>query len=196
MEDGSRTIIAGDRLDGASGALPHDQEIKPAHLVGQHAWLPRMFGIRKNANLPGCAHGDLERFGLSEEFSIRFLAVGGAAVVTRRDLGQLVESAFCPDERPAEHSDNIRCFRDDERQIDPSRIVSAFMQAAMWGTPETILNKLEERRAIAGGCELAPSFRFGGTSYEWVANDPKPFAKEVLPVLPLLTSTPIPQTAE
>jgi hypothetical protein len=42
-------------------------------------------------------------------------------------------------------------------------IVSAFLQAAVWGTPDYILKMFEERRAIVGDFELAISFRFGGT---------------------------------
>jgi hypothetical protein len=55
---------------------------------------------------------------------------------------------------------------------------------------------LEERRPIVGGFELAPSFRFGGTSYDWAASGLELYAKEVLPVLPSLTTTPIPPPAE
>jgi hypothetical protein len=62
-------------------------------------------------------------------------------------------------------------------------IVSAFMQAAVWGTPDRILRMFEERRKVVGAFELATSFRFGGTPYDLAESGIKLYAKEVLPVL-------------
>jgi hypothetical protein len=62
-------------------------------------------------------------------------------------------------------------------------IVSAFMEAAVWGTPDRILKKLDERRAIVGDFELATSFRFGGTPFELAEAGLRLYAKEVMPVV-------------
>jgi hypothetical protein len=57
------------------------------------------------------------------------------------------------------------------------------MEAAVWGTPDRILKKLDERRGIVGDFELATSFRFGGTPYEVAETGLRLYAKEVLPVV-------------
>jgi hypothetical protein len=62
-------------------------------------------------------------------------------------------------------------------------IVSAFMEAAVWGTPDRILRTLEERRIIVGDFELATSFRFGGTPLDLAESGLRLYAKEVLPVV-------------
>src|SRR5262249_30185871 len=69
------------------------------------------------------------------------------------------------------------------RQIGMDGIVSAFMEAAVWGTPDRILKKLDERRAVVGGFELATSFRFGGAPVELAESGLRLYAKEVLPVV-------------
>jgi len=62
-------------------------------------------------------------------------------------------------------------------------IVSAFMQAAVWGTPDRILRMMEDRRALVGDFELATSFRFGGTPYDIAERGLRLYAAEVLPVI-------------
>ena len=75
-------------------------------------------------------------------------------------------------------------------------IVSAFLQAAVWGTPDDILRMFEERRSIVGEFELAMSFRFGGTPYDFAADGLRLYAKEVLPVLHSWKKTAVAQAAE
>jgi len=53
----------------------------------------------------------------------------------------------------------------------------------VWGTPDRILRKLEERKGIVGEFELATSFRFGGTPYDLAESGLRLYAKEVLPVI-------------
>jgi len=69
------------------------------------------------------------------------------------------------------------------REIGMDGIVSAFMEAAVWGTPDRILRTLEERRTIVGEFELATSFRFGGTPFDVAESGLRLYAKEVLPVV-------------
>jgi hypothetical protein len=61
--------------------------------------------------------------------------------------------------------------------------IEGFMRAASWGTPDKILNGLQERRKLLGNFELNVCFRFGGTPYDIAERGLKLFAKEVLPVL-------------
>ena len=57
------------------------------------------------------------------------------------------------------------------------------MEAGVWGTPDRILRKLDERRAIVGEFELATSRRFGGTPFDLAESGLRLYAKEVLPVV-------------
>ena len=70
-----------------------------------------------------------------------------------------------------------------ENQTELDGIVSAFMEAAVWGTPDRILRMFEERKAIVGDFELATSFRFGGTPYDFAEEGLRLYCKEVLPVV-------------
>jgi hypothetical protein len=82
------------------------------------------------------------------------------------------------------------------KDIGMDGIVSAFMQAAVWGTPDHILKTFEERRTIVGDFELATSFRFGGTPYDLAESGLKLYAKEVLPVLHAWKQGKVAQAAE
>ena len=75
------------------------------------------------------------------------------------------------------------------REIGMDGIVSAFMEAAVWGPPDRILRKFEERRAVVGDFELATSFRFGGTPYDLAESGLRLYAKEVLPVVHAWTTS-------
>jgi hypothetical protein len=75
-------------------------------------------------------------------------------------------------------------------------IISAFLQAAVWGTPDHILKMFEERRKIVGAFELATSFRFGGIPYDLAEGRLKLDAKEVLPVLHTWNQEAVAQAAE
>jgi hypothetical protein len=69
------------------------------------------------------------------------------------------------------------------KEIGMDGIVSAFLQAAVWGSPDHILRMFEDRRSIVGDFELATSFPFGGTPFDLAASGLKLYAKEVPPVL-------------
>jgi hypothetical protein len=69
------------------------------------------------------------------------------------------------------------------RELGMDGIVSAFMEAAVWGPPDRILRKREERRALVGDFELATSFRFGGTPFDVAETGLRLYAMEVVPVV-------------
>ena len=61
--------------------------------------------------------------------------------------------------------------------------LSGFLQATAYGTPQQIIGKLAERRALIGDFEFAPAFRFGGLPQDQAVASMELFAAEVLPTL-------------
>ena len=61
--------------------------------------------------------------------------------------------------------------------------LSGFLQATAYGTPQQIIDKLAERRALIGDFEFAPAFRFGGLPQDQAVASMELFAAEVLPTL-------------
>jgi hypothetical protein len=104
-------------------------------------------------------------------------------------MGKFVESNFYHYELLGEHFANVKGYDAYAQKIALAReigmdgIVSAFMQAAVWGTPDRILRMMEDRRALVGDFELATSFRFGGTPYDIAERGLRLYADEVLPVI-------------
>ena len=104
-------------------------------------------------------------------------------------MGKFVESNFYHYELLGPHFSTVKGYDAYAQKIAMAReigmdgIVSAFMEAAVWGTPDRILRKFEERRAIVGEFELATSFASAAL--------PRPLpnpafalhAQEVLPVV-------------
>ncbi|HVQ74427.1 MAG TPA: hypothetical protein VMT79_02705 [Candidatus Binatia bacterium] len=113
----------------------------------------------------------------------------GAEAKARQYMGTFVESNFYHCELLGPHFSTVKGYDAYAQKIAMAReigmdgIVSAFMQAAVWGTPDRILRTLEARRAIVGDFELATSFRFGGTPLDLAESGLRLYAKEVLPVV-------------
>jgi alkanesulfonate monooxygenase SsuD/methylene tetrahydromethanopterin reductase-like flavin-dependent oxidoreductase (luciferase family) len=113
----------------------------------------------------------------------------GAEAKARQYMGKFVESNFYHYELLGPHFSTVKGYDAYAQKIAMAReigmdgIVSAFMEAAVWGTPDRILRKLEERRALVGDFELATSFRFGGTPFDLAESGLRLYAKEVLPVV-------------
>ena len=109
--------------------------------------------------------------------------------MARRYMGKFVESNFYRYELLGEHFSTVKGYDAYAQKIALAKelgmdgIVSAFMEAAVWGTPDRILRKLEERRGIVGAFEVATSFRFGGTPRDVAETGLRLYAKEVLPVI-------------
>jgi hypothetical protein len=109
-------------------------------------------------------------------------------------MGKFVESNFYHYELLGEHFSTVKGYDAYAQKIALAKeigmdgIVSAFMQAAVWGTPDRILRMMEERRALVGDFELATSFRFGGTPYDIAEQGLRLYAKEVVPVIKAWTT--------
>ncbi|HVY15728.1 MAG TPA: LLM class flavin-dependent oxidoreductase [Rhodopila sp.] len=158
-------------------------------MFADRPWPMRMGAINKHRALIKELHGGPELPPLLADFCVCTPTMDGAEDYARQYMGKFVESNFYHYELLGEHFSQVKGYDAYAQKIALAKeigmdgIVSAFMQAAVWGTPDHILKMFEERRAIVGDFELATSFRFGGTPYDFAERGLKLYAKEVLPVL-------------
>jgi alkanesulfonate monooxygenase SsuD/methylene tetrahydromethanopterin reductase-like flavin-dependent oxidoreductase (luciferase family) len=162
-----------------------------AHMVmfADRPWPIRMPAIETHRRLVREQHGTEARPPLLADFCVCTPGLDGAEALARRYMGKFVESNFYHYELLGEHFATVKGYDAYAQKIAMAReigmdgIVTAFMEAAVWGTPDRILRKLEERRAIVGDFELATSFRFGGIPFDLAESGLRLYAKEVLPVV-------------
>jgi alkanesulfonate monooxygenase SsuD/methylene tetrahydromethanopterin reductase-like flavin-dependent oxidoreductase (luciferase family) len=162
-----------------------------AHMVmfADRPWPMRLPAIQKHRELVRQMHGREAGPPLLADFCVCTPTMDGAEDAARRYMGKFVESNFYHYELLGPHFSQVKGYDAYAqkiamaKQIGMDGIVSAFMEAAVWGTPDRILRKLEERRALVGDFELATSFRFGGTPYDVAETGLRLYAKEVLPVV-------------
>src|SRR3954452_15391092 len=158
-------------------------------MFADRPWPMRMPAIQKHRDLVRQMHGGAELAPLLADFCVCTPTMDGAEDLARRYMGKFVESNFYHYELLGEHFSSVKGYDAYAQKIALAKeigmdgIVSAFMQAAVWGTPDRILRMMEDPRAVVGEFELATSFRFGGTPYDLAENGLKLYAKEVLPVL-------------
>jgi alkanesulfonate monooxygenase SsuD/methylene tetrahydromethanopterin reductase-like flavin-dependent oxidoreductase (luciferase family) len=69
------------------------------------------------------------------------------------------------------------------RELGKDGIVKAYIEQQVWGTPDQMLRKFEERWNFMGPYGVLCSFRFAGMPLDVGERSIKLFAKEVLPVL-------------
>lgn len=158
-------------------------------MFADRPWPLRMPGIQKHRELVRQMHGREAGPPLLADFCICTPTMDGAEDLARQYMGKFVESNFYHYELLGDHFASVKGYDAYAQKIALAKevgmdgIVSAFMEAAVWGTPERILRKFEERRALVGEFELATSFRFGGTPYALAEDGLKLYCAEVLPVL-------------
>jgi hypothetical protein len=149
----------------------------------------RMPAIQKHRQLVRELHRSAALPPLLADFCVCTPTLDGAEAIARQYMGKFVESNFYHYELLGEHFSTVKGYDAYAQKIALAReigmdgIVSAFMEAAVWGPPDRILRKLEERRALVGDFELATSFRFGGTPYDLAETGLRLYAKEVVPVV-------------
>jgi alkanesulfonate monooxygenase SsuD/methylene tetrahydromethanopterin reductase-like flavin-dependent oxidoreductase (luciferase family) len=168
-----------------------------AHMVmfADRPWPMRLPAIQKHRTLVREQHGMQARPPLLADFCVCTPTLDGAEALARQYMGKFVESNFYHYELLGPHFSTVKGYDAYAQKIALAReigmegIVSAFMEAAVWGTPERILRKLEERRGLVGDFELATSFRFGGTPYDLAETGLRLYAKEVVPVVRAWTTT-------
>jgi len=158
-------------------------------MFADRPWPMRMPAIQKHRDLVRERHGKEAGPPLLADFCVCTPTMDGAEEKARRYMGKFVESNFYHYELLGPHFSTVKGYDAYAQKIAMAReigmdgIVSAFMQAAVWGTPDRILRTLEDRRGLVGAFELATSFRFGGTPYDLAESGLRLYAKEVLPVV-------------
>jgi alkanesulfonate monooxygenase SsuD/methylene tetrahydromethanopterin reductase-like flavin-dependent oxidoreductase (luciferase family) len=158
-------------------------------MFADRPWPIRMPAISRHRELVRQMHGVDASPPLLADFCVCTPTMDGAEEKARRYMGKFVESNFYHYELLGEHFTTVKGYDAYAQKIALAKelgmdgIVTAFMEAAVWGTPDRILRKLEERRAIVGDFEVATSFRFGGTPMEVAETGLRLYAKEVLPVV-------------
>jgi len=158
-------------------------------MFADRPWPMRMPAIQKHRDMIRQLHGHDAAPPLLADFCVCTPTLDGAEDKARRYMGKFVESNFYHYELLGEHFSQVKGYDAYAQKIALAKeigmegIVSAFMQAAVWGTPDRILRTFEERRSVVGDFELATSFRFGGTPYDLAESGLKLYAKEVLPVI-------------
>ena len=158
-------------------------------MFADRPWPMRMPAIEKHRELVRQIHGVEAAPPLLADFCVCTPTMDGAEEMARRYMGKFVESNFYHYELLGDHFSTVKGYDAYAQKIALAKsigmdgIVTAFMEAAVWGTPDRILKKLEERRALIGRFELATSFRFGGTPGDLAESGLRLYAKEVLPVV-------------
>jgi alkanesulfonate monooxygenase SsuD/methylene tetrahydromethanopterin reductase-like flavin-dependent oxidoreductase (luciferase family) len=158
-------------------------------MFADRPWPMRMPAIEKHRALVREMHGMEAGPPLLADFCVCTPTLDGAEAKARRYMGKFVESNFYHYELLGPHFSTVKGYDAYAQKIAMAKeigmdgIVSAFMEAAVWGTPDRILKKLEERRGIVGDFELATSFRFGGTPVDVAETGLRLYAKEILPVV-------------
>jgi alkanesulfonate monooxygenase SsuD/methylene tetrahydromethanopterin reductase-like flavin-dependent oxidoreductase (luciferase family) len=158
-------------------------------MFADRPWPIRMPAIEKHRALVRQMHGREAGPPLLADFCVCTPTMDGAEAMARQYMGTFVESNFYHYELLGPHFGTVKGYDAYAQKIAMAReigmdgIVSAFMEAAVWGTPDRILRTLDERRALVGDFELATSFRFGGTPYDVAETGLRLYAKEVLPVV-------------
>jgi alkanesulfonate monooxygenase SsuD/methylene tetrahydromethanopterin reductase-like flavin-dependent oxidoreductase (luciferase family) len=158
-------------------------------MFADRPWPMRMPAIQKHRDLIRQMHSVEAAPPLLADFCVCTPTMDGAEEKARQYMGKFVESNFYHYELLGEHFASVKGYDSYAQKIALTKeigmdgIISAFMQAAVWGTPDHILRMFEERKSIVGDFELATSFRFGGTPYDFAEAGLKLYAKEVLPVV-------------
>jgi len=69
------------------------------------------------------------------------------------------------------------------RSVGKEAIIKAYVEQQVWGTPDQILRKFEERFDFMGEYGILCVFRYGGAPLDVAMNSMSLFAQEVMPVL-------------
>jgi alkanesulfonate monooxygenase SsuD/methylene tetrahydromethanopterin reductase-like flavin-dependent oxidoreductase (luciferase family) len=158
-------------------------------MFADRPWPMRMPAIQKHRALVREIHRIPAGPPLLADFCVCAPTMDGTEEAARRHMGKFVESNFYHYELLGPHFSTVKGYDAYAQKIAMAReigmdgIVSAFMEAAVWGTPDRILRTLEARRALVGDFELATSFRFGGTPYPLAESGLRLYAREVLPIV-------------
>jgi alkanesulfonate monooxygenase SsuD/methylene tetrahydromethanopterin reductase-like flavin-dependent oxidoreductase (luciferase family) len=175
-----------------------------AHMVmfADRPWEMRLPVIERGRELHREFHGTEPPHVMLTEFCVCGTDLASIEEEARQYQGKFVESNFYHYEFLGEHFKTVKGYDAYQQKAAIARegglegAVAGFMKAASWGTPDTILRGLEERRELLGDFELNVAFRFGGTPYDVCERGLRLFAKEVLPVLKAQSAARVRDAAE
>lgn len=161
-----------------------------AHMVmfADRPWPSRLPAIQRHRELSQEMHGK-QPHPLIADFCVCTPTMDGAEELARKYMGPFVMSNFEHYELLGEHFANVKGYDAYAAKVAVAKevgiegIIDGFMEASVWGTPDRILRKLEERRDLLGDFELATSFRFGGSPMDVSERSLDLYAKEVLPIV-------------
>ena len=158
-------------------------------MFADRPWPQRLPAIERHRQLTRELHGHAALPPLLADFCVLTPTMDGAEEMARQYMGKFVESNFHHYELLGAHFAEVKGYDSYAKKVEVAKqvglpgMVTGFMEAAVWGTPDRVLRKLEERRDLVGDFELATSFRFGGTPFEVARTGLELFGKEVLPVV-------------
>jgi alkanesulfonate monooxygenase SsuD/methylene tetrahydromethanopterin reductase-like flavin-dependent oxidoreductase (luciferase family) len=69
------------------------------------------------------------------------------------------------------------------REVGKEGMMQAYLDQQIWGTPDEVLRKFEDRRKLMGTTGALLCFRFAGMDFEVAQRSQSLFAKEVMPIL-------------
>jgi alkanesulfonate monooxygenase SsuD/methylene tetrahydromethanopterin reductase-like flavin-dependent oxidoreductase (luciferase family) len=158
-------------------------------MFADRPWPMRMPAIDRHRELTRRHHGREALPMLIADFCVCWPDLAAAEDLARRHMGSFVASNVEHYELMSDHFETVKGYdayaqkSQIVRQMGLDGMIDGFLKAAVWGTPERILEMLQERRAVVGDFELATSFRFGGIPFAIAEQSMRLYAKEVLPVL-------------
>lgn len=136
----------------------------------------RLFREHHGVNAPPVATADLTFCGLDEE---------RARDLVGKYFGSFAEhyeifGDHLANSKSYEAYSGIGAARD---EVGYDALVDAFIASNVWGSPQQILEKYDERRRIIGDFQPIAVFSYSGASYEEAAASATLFANEVIPEL-------------
>lgn len=158
-------------------------------MFADRPWPSRLGAIERHRELFQEMHGRPGPGPLIADFCVCTPTMDDARDLARQYMGPFVMSNFEHYELLGDHFANVKGYDAYAAKIAVAKevgiegIIDGFMEASVWGTPDRILQQLEERRELLGDFQLATSFRFGGTPIEIAERSLNLYAKEVLPVI-------------
>ncbi|HET6183276.1 MAG TPA: LLM class flavin-dependent oxidoreductase [Acetobacteraceae bacterium] len=158
-------------------------------LFADRPWPMRLPGIARYRELFRALHGVAAPPVLTADQCVCAATDAEARELAERHMPVFVDSNLEHYELMSTHFDTAKGYDSYAkkskivRETGRDGLVAALMQAAVFGSPETMLRAYEERRRNVGDFELASSFRFGGIPYAKAEASMRLFGKEVLPVL-------------
>ena len=158
-------------------------------MFAEKHWENRLPGIEEYRRLYQEDHGTEAPGLMTADFVYCHPDGAHAKEVAERHMTTYLLSILEHYELMDDHFSDIKGYRGYAKQAELLRkvgvegFVKGFLASNAYGTPDTILERLKERREVLGPFEAATCFRFGGLAIEDAEASMRLFANEVLPEL-------------